>query len=68
LFLAVLVACGCRPSLPAEPPGSNAADPQAPVSKYEPAPNPYERSAFDGVDVDAGGHTGHGHHGHKGAK
>lgn len=60
LFLCLLG--GCKNGVPAEPPGGDAADPNAPVTKYAATPNPYERSAFDGVEVDAGGHGGHGHH------
>lgn len=67
LVLVVLLLGGCKAGLPAEPPGGDAADPSAPVTKYEAAPNPYERSAFEGVEIDAGGHGGHsGHGGHGG--
>lgn len=55
--------CACRAGLPPEPPGHDAADPEASTPAYEPGANPYETSAFEGVELDgAGGHEGM-HHG-----
>jgi hypothetical protein len=70
LVLAALLGVACKPKAPAEPPGRDAADAKAPVTKYRAAPSPYETSAWDGVELDAGGghHHGHGHHGHGAAK
>lgn len=56
--------CGCRPGLPPEPAGQDAADDSVRTPKYQPRPNPYETSAFDGVRLDgAGGHEGMNHGG-----
>ena len=61
-FLAL--ALGCRPGLPPEPAGQNAADAGAPTPKYQPRPSPNETSAFEGVRIDgAGGHEGMNHGG-----
>lgn len=55
---------GCRPGLPPEPAGQDAADANAPTPKYQARPNVYETSAFDGVNVDAAsGHEGMNHGG-----
>lgn len=59
---------GCRsPGLPPEPPQADAANPDAGVVEARPQPNPFERSAFEGVKLDGGGHEHH-HHGHGAAK
>lgn len=62
-----LLGAACRGGLPAEPPGHDAAATDAPSQPYAPPPNPYERSAFDGVRLDAGGGHEHMHHGGHGA-
>lgn len=64
LGLLGLFACACRPGLPPEPAGQDAADPGARAPKYETRPSPYETSAFEGVQIDAtGGHGGMNHGG-----
>ena len=56
--------CGCRPGLPPEPAGHDAADDSVQTPKYQPRANPYETSAFEGVNLDgAGGHEGMNHGG-----
>lgn len=63
--LAALLVSACRPGLPPEPAGEDAADASVPTPKYQPGPNPYETSAFEGVRLDGkGGHEGM-HHGAK---
>lgn len=58
--LATFAVSGCRPGLPPEPAGQDAADASAPTSKFEVGPNPYETSAFEGVRLDGkSGHEGH---------
>jgi hypothetical protein len=61
--LATLVVSACRPGgLPPEPAGEDAADAGAPSTKYQPGPNPYETSAFEGVPLDGkSGHEGMNH-------
>jgi hypothetical protein len=61
--MALLVG-GCRAGLPPEPPGHDAADVGAPPTKYQPRPNPFTTSAFEGVPLD--GPTGHEHMTHGG--
>ena len=51
---------GCRPGLPPEPPGQDAADPKAATPGYEPTANVYETSAFEGAKMRAS--SGHEHH------
>ncbi len=60
-----LLLAACRGGLPAEPPGHDAADARAPTKPYAPPPNPYERSAWGGVSLDAGGGHEHMNHGAK---
>lgn len=68
MSLLVLVA-GCRsPGLPAEPPEADAANPEAGVVEAPPRANPFERSAFEGVELGGGGGHEHHHHGHGAAK
>ena len=62
VFAALLVG-GCRPGLPPEPPGADAADPEAPIGRGVESRNPFERSAFEGEALDEGGHD-HGAHEH----
>lgn len=64
-MLATLALSACRPGLPPEPAGQDAADAGARTPKYVPGPSPYETSAFEGVRLDGkGGHEGM-HHGAK---
>jgi hypothetical protein len=56
---------GCRnPGLPAEPPEHDATNPDAGLAEHRPPRNPLTRSAFEGVNLDGGGHGHHHHHGH----
>lgn len=58
--VAVGTATACRPQgLPEPPSGMDAADPDAPAPAARKR-QPLERSAFEGVELDAGGHKGHG--------
>ncbi|MBL8947190.1 MAG: hypothetical protein JNK45_28710 [Myxococcales bacterium] len=60
---------GCRPGLPPEPVGKDAADADARTPAYRPRSTPYETSAFDGVRFDAAsGHEGMNHGGKPMAK
>lgn len=63
LVIAALLG-GCRAGLPPEPPGRDAADAGARTPKYQPRPNPFETSAFEGVRID--GSSGHEHMNHGG--
>jgi hypothetical protein len=66
-LLLVLLGSACRTGLPPEPPGHDASEPGAKASRWAPAPNPYARSAFEGVRLDdASGHAHH--HAHAPAK
>ncbi|MCA9688531.1 MAG: hypothetical protein R3A51_00755 [Nannocystaceae bacterium] len=63
----VILVAGCRaPGLEPLPPERDAGNPDAPASAWQPGPDPTERSAFEGVALDEGGHAGHGHHHHGG--
>ncbi len=64
--LLMVLCAGCRePGLPPEPPGLDAADPEAPGAPAQRRADPFTRSAFEGVKLGGGGHDHHGHHGHR---
>jgi hypothetical protein len=63
-LLVVLLALGCRPGLPPDPPEHDPADPRAPIGHREASPNPFEASAFEGEALDAGEHDHGAHAGH----
>jgi hypothetical protein len=59
--LAVTLLAACRGGLPPEPPGADAADPDAAVAPYRIEANPYEVSAFAGEQpARSDPHAGHG--------
>jgi hypothetical protein len=62
-LLAVLAGCK-NPGLPPEPPEHDATNPDAGLVEHRPQPSPFERSAFEGVELGGGGHDHHHHHGH----
>lgn len=64
ISLCVLLGCG-SPGLPTQPPGTDAANPDAKIQDAEPAQDPFASSAFEGESLEKGGH--HGHHGHHNA-
>ncbi len=65
IALAVTVLAACRGGLPPEPPGADAADPDAAVVPYQVQANPYEVSAFAGEQpARTDPHAGHGNMNH----
>ncbi len=65
ILLAAPAACG-HPGLAPEPPGTDAADPDAKAAPASMPADVFSRSAFEGQTLKSGGH--HHHHGKHGAK